>query len=186
MDILQTEARNLYDARLALQNAEDSRDAVNLQIQELIREHAPGLLSQQTAAEEQVKTLKAAEKVAYTHFVDNLTNVVIGMSQPYGKGKVVPMATVEEATLIEIDDPRNIGIVATWLVARGMSSCIKIDFKPVAFFWGAREDGTLPRTPDGLKEALQVTKGPNVKVASLGNWPELDSWYTPEPPATEE
>lgn len=181
MILFNKEAKNLYDARKALQAAKDSQANISLEIEEVLRKHAPSLLTQQAAAEEQVKLYSVAEKQAAADFSSAVTEHLHTLHNiPYGKGKLLPMVNIDDATMVEVEDSRNIGIVASWLVARGMSSCITFKFSPVAFFRQAKTDGTLPRTVDGLQPALSVLQGPQVKIASLENWPELDTWYTPD------
>jgi hypothetical protein len=173
--ILLEESKKLYDARQAYAAAKQRRDAVQGEIDELVRQYAPSLLIQRDEAETDLSVKRSEEKAAYDAFTEKIEGLAYDAPDSlYGRGHLHPFVTVEKGTSI-VPVMEYAGRIADFLVARGLEHLIKFDFKPVDLFRSIPEE-QLPRTPDGLRTVIKIYQGPRIKVDSHERWTAPETW----------
>ncbi|APU89087.1 hypothetical protein Rctr85_064 [Virus Rctr85] len=169
-----TLAYNLYAHRDLLASAEADLKAIETRIEDLVKQHAPDLLTEKARLEDRRKDLRKGTEEAKNELAVAIRDVALSMTDPYGVGKTFPFATVENKTFVEAEMDYA-GIVAAWLIARGLLECVQFKFTPIAAFQNV-PDSELPRTPDGRKTVLKVFQGPNVKIHDHERWTAPEEW----------
>lgn len=166
--ILREEANVVYAVRETEQQVLKELESIEEDIEEVLKLHAPMLLTQKAQWMERKKEIKKQVEAAEEKLKTALEDVAKTMADPYGQGRVFPYAVIEQKTFVQVT-PGQVGTVAAWLAARGMEHCIKLTFTPIDAFKTIPEI-ELPRTADGRQPALRVYEGPNAKLFTHSRW----------------